>query len=201
MKRPKLGDRELALLAFAATALLGLLWFFYLYSPARERIAALTLSNQQLESDITLGRAARDNLPALRRAVAELERQRAIFLAQLPRENEVAELLDQLREAAQEAQVDFTTLQNTGTVGEVVAGVRLLSFSLGTEGTYGETIAFLRTLEELPRFTEVLRVGLLAEGEGSSDPVLSAAYDFTVYVFTGNSSEEGAAETAGEVNE
>jgi len=189
-----LRSRDLALLVIAATALLTLVWFFYLYSPVKARIGMLELENEALGNDIALGRAARANLPALRQEVARLARERDLFLAQLPEENEVAELLDQLRGAAGEAQVVFTALQNTGAASEAVQGVRPLSFSLATEGTYNQTIAFLRTLEGLPRFTKVQRVGLSANGEGVRDPRLSASYDFSVYVLT----DEGTGETAQE---
>ena len=181
----KLQGRELALIAISVSALLGLLWYFYLYTPTRTQIEQLRSENGALESDIALGRAARANLPELRAEVTRLKKERDVFLAQLPEENEVAELLDQLRSAARDAKVDFTGLQNGGPGNEVVPGVRLLNFTLATEGNYARTIGFLRSLEALPRFTRVQRVGLNAAPDGGADPNLSASYDFTVYVYTG----------------
>lgn len=190
----RLGDRNALLLSAAVTVLGAMLWYFYLYTPTTLRVTELGASVQGLEAQVALGRAARADLPALRAEVAGLERERELFLAQLPEQNEVAELLDQLRSAALEAGVVFNALQNTGPVAEATLGVRLLGFSLATEGTYSQTIDFLRTLEALPRFTKVQRVGLTA-GETSSDPVLSASYDFTVYVYTGLEQPAGEAGT------
>ena len=185
----KLRGRELALIAISVSVLLGMLWYFYLYTPTKGQIEQLRGENAALESDIALGRAARANLPELRAEVARLKKERDVFLAQLPEENEVAELLDQLRSAARDAGVDLTGLQNGGPGNEVVPGVRLLNFTLATEGNYARTIQFLRALEALPRFTRVQRVGLNAATDESADPTLSSAYDFTVYVYTGSGLE------------
>lgn len=182
----KLSSRNLALLALVGAALAAMLWYFYLYTPTQLRIADLTAQNQLLETDILRGRAARANLPELHAQVADLRAERDLFLSQLPEQNDVAGLLDQLRAAARDAGVGFTGLQNAGQPSEVVPGVRLLNFSLATQGNYARTIAFLRALEALPRFTRVQRVGLSANADNTSaDPGLDATYDFTVYVYTG----------------
>ena len=181
----KIGGRSLALLAFAVSALGGLLWYFYLYTPAQARTQLVVAENGLLETENAQGRAARANLPALRAEITGLRAERDSFLAQLPERSEVAELLDQLRAAARAARVDFTGLQNAGPGSEVVPGVRLLNFSLGTEGNYNRTIGFLRALEALPRFTRVQRVGLNVGSEAQADPSLAATYDFTVYIYTG----------------
>ena len=181
----KLGGRELALLSLCAAVLLALLWYFYLYAPTRAHSAQLLGENMGLETQIATGRAARASLPELRAEVARLKRNRDVFLAQLPEANEVAEMLDQLRDAARDANVSFTGLQNSGPGSEIISGVRLLNFTLATEGNYARTIGFLRLLEALPRFTRVQRVALTAGTEAQADPTLVAAYDFTVYVYTG----------------
>ncbi len=191
LKAPKfkLGSRERALIGIAVAALLALVWYFYLYSPGKVTVQTLTSENAQLELDVTKGRAARASLPELRASIAKLKEQRDSFLALLPEENEVAELLDQLRSAAVMAGVTFSGITNGGPSSEVVSGVRQLNFSLATEGSYGRTISFLRALEALPRFTRVQSVALGTgtggeEGE-TADPTLGAGYDFTVYVYTG----------------
>lgn len=184
----KLKGRELALIAVAASALLGLLWYFYLYSPGKLTVQTLESENAQLQTDITVARAARARLPALRADIARLKEQRDSFLALLPEENEVAQLLDQLRSAARTAGVDFSGITNGGPAADIVPGVRQLNFTLATEGNYTRSILFLRALEALPRFTRVQRVafGTAATGqETTANPSLSAGYDFTVYVYTG----------------
>ena len=188
-KLRNLRQRDIALAVVILTVLVGVLWYFYPYTAAQERITVLEEEISRLESDIQRGEAARNNLPQLRAAVAQLEADRRAFLAQLPRENEVAQLLDQLRSAADEAGVSFDALRSTGANGADVQGVRPLGFSLSTQGAYVETVGFLQTLESLRRFTKVQQVGLSVSDQDSRNPPLGATYDFTVYVFTGDDLE------------
>ncbi|ADI14454.1 type 4a pilus biogenesis protein PilO [Truepera radiovictrix] len=183
----KLSRRHLLMLSAAVTALGLMLWYFNLYTPTTLRLSELEASVQGLETQVALGRAARANLPALRGEIARLEAERDRFLVQLPPQREVAELLDYLREASSAAGVTLSALQHTGLGSASVEGVRPLGFSLSTQGTYGQTIAFLEALETLPRFARVERVGL-STNESSSDPLLSASYDFTVFVLAGDGS-------------
>ena len=188
-KLRNLRQRDIALGVVVLMVLVGAFWYFYPYASAKERIGALEEEIARLEVQIGRGERARNNLPQLREAVAQLEADRRAFLAQLPKENEVAQLLDQLRDAANEAGVTFDTLQSTGARGDEVQGVRPLGFSMGTEGTYVETVDFLQTLEQLRRFTKIRQVGLSVSDQESQNPPLSATYDFTVYVFTGDDAE------------
>jgi type IV pilus assembly protein PilO len=180
----RLGRRHLLMLSATVTALGLMLWYFNLYTPTTLRLTELEASVQGLESQVALGRAARANLPELRAEIARLEAERDRFLVQLPLQSEVAELLDYLREASNATGVTLNALQHTGSGTQSVEGVRPLGFSLSTQGTYHQTITFLERLETLPRFARVQRVGL-STNESSSDPLLSANYDFTVFVFAG----------------
>jgi Tfp pilus assembly protein PilO len=180
-----LKQRDLALAVVVLTVLGAALWWFYLYQPAQERIASLELEIGQLDMDIARGEAARRNLPALREAVAELERDRLEFLAQLPRESEVAELIVQLQDAASRSQVGLQGLNRSGNPNSDVIGVRPIDFSLSASGSYFELMTFLQELEALRRFTKIEQVGLSLISDDSTNPNLSSNIAFTAYVFTG----------------
>src|SRR5690606_28952171 len=96
-----------------------------------------------------------------------------------------AGLIDQLRLSAARADVVVQSLSQ-GTASEQVQDVRPIGFSVQTQGTYGQTMEFLASLESLQRFTKIGRVSLAVDNNESADPLLNAAYDFTVYVYTGN---------------
>jgi type IV pilus assembly protein PilO len=186
-----LKQRDIALVCIALTLLAAVLWYFYMYRPTQQRARELESDITTLTAQVARGEAARRNLPTLRNEVAQLEREREIFLSQLPRESEVAALLDELRVSASDAGVVFRTLGQTG-VNESIPDVRPLGFSLVTSGTYSETMSFLGALEELQRFTKIRQIGLSVEDEGGSDPELGSTFTFTVYVFTGNDPGAGA---------
>ena len=72
-----------------------------------------------------------------------------------------------------------------GSANEQIQEVRPIGFSVATQGTYADTMSFLGNLEGLQRFTKIGNVSLSLEDNASSDPMLNASYDFTVYVYTG----------------
>ncbi len=182
-----LRQRDIALIVIVLTIVATVLWWFYMYSPSQNRITELQNDISQLDIQIQRGEAARRNLPELRLAVAQLEQDRLEFLARLPNENEVAELLDELRVAASDADVTFESVARTsGGREDEIQGVRPLGFTVSTSGNFVNTMNFMQTMETLQRFTKISQVGLSIEDQESRDPVLGATYAFTVYVFTGD---------------
>lgn len=181
-----LRQRDIALVCIALTVLAAVLWYFYMYRPTLLEAQELEQDISTLTAQVARGEAARRNLPTLRLEVAQLEREREIFLSQLPRESEVAALLDQLRESAADADVEVMGI-GQGNVSEPIQDVRPIGFNLNSVGTFSQTMSFLGELEELQRFTKIRQVALNVPGDaGGNDPELSSNFAFTVYVFTGN---------------
>ena len=176
-------QRDWAIIFIVLSVIGAGLWYWFMYRPTQENIAALEDEIARLNTQVERGEAARDNLPTLRLAVAELEQDRREFLAQLPLESEVADLIESLRLSASEADVVIDSLGQGGG-GEDIQDVRPIGFSLATTGSFAETMDFLSTLETMQRFTKINQVSLSAS-EAVDDPSLSANYGFTVYVFTG----------------
>jgi len=179
-----LRQRDWAIIFIVLSILAGVLWYFYMYKPTQEQIAVLEDDIARLDIEIRRGEDARRNLPDLRLAVAQLEEDRRIFLAELPRESDVSGLIDQLRVSASESDVLVNSFSQ-GTAQESIQDVRPIGFSVATQGTFGDTMTFLSRLEELQRFTKIQQVGLNLEDNTSTDPTINATYAFTVYVYTG----------------
>lgn len=182
-----LRQRDIALVCIALTVLAAVLWYFYMYRPTQERARQLETDITTLTAQVRRGEAAQQNLPALRNEVAQLEREREIFLSQLPRESEVAALLDEVRVSATDAGVILRSIGQGGANNESIQDVRPLGFNLTTEGTYTETMSFLQSLQDLQRFTKIRQIGLnVQDDSGGADPDLGSTFAVTVYVFTGN---------------
>ncbi len=181
----KLKQRDWAIICIVLSLVAAVVWYFYMYSPTQDRIAQLESDITRLDADIRRGEDARRNLPTLRLAVAELEADRRDFLAQLPRESDIAGLIDSLRANAQESDVVVRSFSQ-GSAQESIQDVRPIGFSIDTQGTYAETMDYLARLEAMRRFAKVGRVSLDIEDNSSSDPNLNASFAFTVYVYTGS---------------
>ena len=181
----RLRQRDIAIIMIVLSLLLAVLWFFYMYQPTQERISTLESDIARLDVEIRRGEDARRNLPDLRLAVAQLEQDRLDFLAQLPRESDVAGLIDALRVSA----IDSDMLVNgfsQGSASESIQDVRPIGFQIGLQGTFQQTMAFLGRLEEMQRFAKIQRVGLNLDDNTSADPLINSDFGFTVYVYTGS---------------
>jgi Tfp pilus assembly protein PilO len=181
----KLRQRDIAIIAIVLSIAAGALWYFYMYRPTQDRITQLESDISLLDIEIRRGEDARRNLPDLRLAVAQLEEDRRVFLSELPRESDISGLIDQLRNSAAASDVLVQRLSQ-GSASEQIQDVRPIGFSVQTQGTYGDTMSFLGSLEGLQRFTKIGSVSLSLENNESADPALNASYDFTVYVYTGD---------------
>lgn len=179
-----LRQRDMALIAIVLSLVAGALWYFYMYRPTQDRISDLESQIALLDIEIRRGEDARNNLPDLREAVAQLEEDRRTFLAELPTESDIAGLIDQLRVSAANSGVVVNSFSQ-GSAQENIQDVRPIGFSLDTEGTYAQTMAFLGQLEALQRFTKIRQVSLNLVDNTSTDPGIDAAYDFLIYVYTG----------------
>lgn len=182
----KLKQRDIAIIFVVLSIGAAVLWYFYMYQPTQDQIATLESDIQLVDQQIQRGEAARRNLPDLRLAVAELEQDRREFLAQLPRESEIAALIEQLRVSATDSDVIIETFSQGGGQNENIADVRPIGFNVATSGTFPETMAFLGILEGLQRFTKINQVTLNVSEQNMDNPPLNGNYNFTVYVFTGN---------------
>ena len=179
-----LRQRDIAIILITLTVIAGVLWYFYLYRPAQERIEGLEANITRLETEIRRGEDARRNLPDLRLAVAMLEEERRVFLSQLPTESEVAALIDSLRNSSEAAGVSIRSFSQ-GTAQSNVQNVRAIGFNVAADGRFAESMGFIDLLENLQRFAKLNTVGLSLASDDSDDPDLNTAVGFTVYVFTG----------------
>jgi Tfp pilus assembly protein PilO len=181
----KLKQRDITIIVLVVTVLLGVLWYFYMFNPTKDRIATLETENADLQAKIEVGEAAKANLPLLEEQLLQAQADKADFLATLPKESEVADLVTTLRQSALDSQVELTSISQGGAGSDVIQDVRSISFNVATSGDFGETMTFLDTLENLKRFTKVNQVGFSLDGEGIDNPDLNTTYDFNVYVYTG----------------
>lgn len=181
-----LKQRDIALVCIAFTVVAAILWYMYMYRPTLQYAQDLEVEITTLTAQVRRGEAAQRNLPALREEVARLEREREIFLSQLPLESEVADLLDQLRESATASGIVLEGIAQRG-LSEPIQDVRPLGFDLLAQGKFSETMSFLQELEDLQRFTKMRQIALaVSDDSGGADPDLASSFAVTVYVFTGN---------------
>ncbi len=179
-----LRQRDIAIILVVLTIIGGVLWYFYWWQPAQDRIVELEAEITRLDVEIRRGEDARRNLPELRLAVALLEEERRVFLSQLPTESQVANVIDDLRLSAEAGGVTIASFSQGGAA-ENIQDVRPIGFTVASSGSFGEVMNFVGVLEGLQRYTKIRQIGLSVAADDSADPDLTSNIAFTVYVFTG----------------
>ncbi len=142
-----LKQRDIAIIFIVLSIIGGVLWYFFMYQPTRESITVLSTQIEDLDRRIRQGEEAVRNLEDLRLKVAELEQDRRNFLAQLPLESEIENLIDQLRFSASESDVLITNFSQ-GSSNVDIDDVRAIGFTISSLATFFETMTFLGFLED-----------------------------------------------------
>lgn len=182
-----LRQRDITLIILVLTVILAVLWYFYMFTPTRDRISQLTVDIDSLNAEVRQGEIAQRNLPELEESLAKAKQARDDFLAELPRESDVSNLLDSLRIRASESSLNLGSINKGGGGGSAIEDVRSIGFSLATTGNYGATMAFLDDLQSLKRFTKIQSVNLSVQDDGTTDdPEINTNFDFNVFVYTGD---------------
>ncbi len=181
-----LRQRDIALIVLVIVVIAAAIWYLYMYRPTLDNITQLEDERMRLQTEVQRGEAAERNLPTLREEVALLELERIAFLQELPRESDVAGVLEQVRASAETSEVLLNQLSQ-GNVSETIQDVRPLGFDFSTSGNYQSTMTFLQSLEELQRYTKIRQVSLSRGGSPETDdPALDGNFSLTFYVYTGD---------------
>ena len=182
-----LRQRDITLIILVLTIILAVLWYFYMFTPTRDRISELDIQIDSLAAEVRQGETAQRNLPELEESLAKAKQARDDFLSELPLESDVSRLLDSLRLTAADSELNLTNINKGGGGNNAIEDVRSIGFSLATTGSYNATMSFLSELQSLKRFTKIQSVNLSTQDDGTTDdPQISTSFDFNVFVYTGD---------------
>ncbi|WP_038058065.1 type 4a pilus biogenesis protein PilO [Thermus amyloliquefaciens] len=190
----RLGQREWALIAIALTLVVALLWYFLLIVPLRQKTETVRQEIARLIPERDRGRQAQRALPELRAAIAELQAERQAFLRALPREERLAQVLNEILTEALRSGVTVRSFTRSPTSAPVPE-VRAVNLALSLEAPFPETYAYLRRLEGLSRFSSLSGLNLSVQGQ-EANPLLSTSLTLTLYMLAKELGEpEGSTQT------
>ncbi|ADV67191.1 type 4a pilus biogenesis protein PilO [Deinococcus maricopensis] len=181
-----LKGRDLFLLSLLGTVVLGLLWYFLLFSGIKTRIDTQREALAQAQTQLTLYQQAAAQLPNLRTEVSRLEEQRASFLRALPRTANIGSVIEELRSNAELAGAEVTSYGVTQAANgptTLPTGVSPLGVTLAVKGPFSSLFQFVRSAENLSRFTTVSGISMNLGQATSLNPDLTGNVNVTVYTF------------------
>ncbi len=175
--------RERLLLSIVITVAIAAVFWFFFRAPLTAERTTLQAALEQKKARLAEDQAIADQREALERDYAARQERIQAIEAKLPAAREIPTLLRQMQAVAQESGVKLTLLRPgpletpatapAGPAAPPAAGqppagqpaaqpppYRLFRLELAFEGTYDTVLAFLRRLENFPRFIAVTQFTL-----------------------------------------
>ncbi|GEM48777.1 type 4a pilus biogenesis protein PilO [Deinococcus cellulosilyticus] len=186
----KLKQRDIALISFAATLLVILLWYFMMYQPKGDEIASKQLEKDSLQTQLDRARAAAARLPQLRLEVAQLEEEKQAFLQQLPETLQFGNFLQDLRQIVVDSGSTLTRISPVqGTQGNLPNGVVPMNVTMTLDTTFPGLLSVVSAIQSLQRFSTINSINLSVDQPSTttnSNPSIDATLVITVYTFDVN---------------
>lgn len=164
-------------MVFAGGLLLAC-WLYYAWiiKGQNEQLAALTARLQAEQQKLAVIQGFAYNHPDPAAFVAELNKKSLQAEAMLPDQPELGGLLAQVEQAAKACGLQLAEIKPAAAVAK--AGYREIPVEIGIKGTFAQTAAFLKKLEDLPRFNSLAQVNMTAR-----QGVLESKLVLTVYSY------------------
>ncbi|MBI3998772.1 MAG: type 4a pilus biogenesis protein PilO [Armatimonadetes bacterium] len=178
-----LSPRERLLVSFVIAAVIGTLFYLFVYVPKNEQLARLGRDLQQKQGELQRLQALAQGREAKELEFRRLSEQIRAVENRLPPEREIPNLIRTLQDVARELGIKLTLLRPgpTQAAGGPAAPTparppgqpapppaqppyQLYRLDLGFEGTYADLTAYMGRLENFPRFI-VLRQVTIVPGE------------------------------------
>lgn len=149
--------RKVALLALVVLGL-GLLFYFYVESPAQEQLARLQDDIGKLDQEIQTNRAKIKNLAELKRVNAELQEQLRKNQDQLPPEEEAATLLKQISDLGIRIGLNFKLWRPRTRMEDSSKLFVRMPVDVEMSGGYHTLALFFDRISKLPRIINVSKI-------------------------------------------
>ena len=166
---------------FGALAAIGVGVFWYMYAdPMRADIDARRSALKKIQADIARGQKTARRLPQFREEVATLEHQLEGLRAQLPEEQDVADLLRRVQGMATESNLTIR-----GFTPQPVTRKDLHAewpIGLQVEGSYHDLGAFLDRVSKFSRIINVGNIRIASNEKQTSGATVSADCTATAFV-------------------
>jgi len=154
-------------------ALLGYLFYDYVYAPRQVELAALQARVDELKTRNSAARAATSGAGTdVEGTLAAYRRQLQAVEGLIPSSEELPDLLDAISAEAQRTNVEISLIQPSGATQEQYYMRR--TYDMAVHGGYHEIGDFLTRVASLPRIVTPLNL-TMAAGGGSSAPAAGAA--------------------------
>jgi type IV pilus assembly protein PilO len=136
--------------------LIGVLWYYLLYSAGTERIGVLNKEIADLDGQIAKQETAKKTKRTLEKQIAELEKELTILQAKLPEEKEIPALLSTVTEIGRLNGLEFELFKQENAVRKDYYSE--IPVAITVEGGFHEVAKFLAQVGSMDRILHVSRL-------------------------------------------
>lgn len=194
----KLTTKNKLILMAALVVVVALALAAFLVYPQFGKIASLDSQIEEAQAQIDQAKVLLEQRQAVKARAAETEAELLRLQNELPESPEIASLIIELQDTANEAGVEFVTLTPDDPV--QVTGYSSVKMKMKTQGIWADTIDFMRRVSKLTR--QVRIVGFTAQpipqtaGSEDDEQGVEMVADLEVYTLA-SAQSAGAAAPAG----
>lgn len=176
--------RRNVIIAILAAIAVGVLYFFFVFSPQTEKIDAAKADVQAAQDNVQRLRLELSRLQALQQDAPRLREEAAKLDAAVPNDPQLAAFILQVQEAANASGIEWLSVTPAppAAANPAQQGVQEVNVSMSVEGGYFQVQDFLVRIENLTRAVKVGTVSLASQGEGTGSPTLSASLTMKMFV-------------------
>jgi type IV pilus assembly protein PilO len=158
------------------------LFFFLFYQPNATKISTLTAQKDGLNKEIADLKAKQNDLPRLRRELAETEKLFNEAAVLLPKEKEIPQLLKDISSLGQNADLEFLTFKPLPDIPKDFYAE--LPISINVRGPYHNMGSFLDQVSKLGRIVTVSNIKMSAPKLDRGEMLLDSDCTLVTYRFT-----------------
>ena len=173
-------SKRLLILGAALLVIMGVFYYFLYGAKLNEKIA-LSAKLEGIKNTVSEKQRLAANLPKLKKEIEDLNNQFKLALEALPNEKEIANLLENMSDAAKTARLDILTFKPgketpKGFYAEVTIDMKV-------EGGYNSVISFFEKVAGMPRIVNINGLNITSGKEVRGDIMMSATFAATTFKF------------------
>jgi Tfp pilus assembly protein PilO len=178
--------QRIGLVTAVAAVLLTVVWYFTLWSPQGQKLAAANKGHVAAEAQVTQLQSQVTALQLLEKEIPSDQQKLAQYKQAVPDNPELPSALDQIQAAADSSQVSLSSISPGGAptsaskAGQAFNGVPAISASMSATGSYTGLMSFITALDKMNRTLVVTSVSL-SGASGTAKSGMSASISSDIF--------------------
>lgn len=174
--------RPLILIGTTILVAIVVVWFVVFFMPQSHKLSSLQAERATLQEAVVQDNARLQQVRSESHHIGKIQALDAKLRGYVPTSEDLYTYIQTLSGAGKSSGVTITSLQPSGLVAVTGTSYSAVPVTADVKGTYDHLVAFLNTIYNLPRLTDVNGLNITGGGPGTNrSTVLSATFDLVIF--------------------